>query len=166
MLFLCCFWSDDVLPELFFIKVTACFQYYIEDPYRFTCNCYLCLHPSERFFCPVPVIKEHILKCGIPGHQCTCRLIHCSSQFSSAPLTDSWLTFLFTGTFLDYFQPTSFCICFGSVKRPISPTSAIKPITVLIPTPLMASSFSTFGTSFTFSSRYSSNLFSCSALRM
>ena len=63
-------------------------------------------------------------------------------------------------------NPASFCICLGSVKRPISPASATKPITVLSPTPFMASSFSTFGTSFTFSSRYSSSLFSCSALVM
>ena len=72
VLFSGCFRSDDIPSEPFFIKVTACFQNHKEYPYCLACNCYLRLHPSQWIPFPVPVIKEHILKCRVPVDQCPC----------------------------------------------------------------------------------------------
>ena len=58
-------------------------------------------------------------------------------------------------------NPAYFWICFGDSKRLISPTSAINPAIVIIPTPFMASNFSTFGTCFNTSSSTSFTCASC-----
>ncbi len=59
-----------------------------------------------------------------------------------------WLPELFSLRF----NPASFIICFGSLNLLISPTSARKPPTVLIPIPLIANSLSAPGMAITNSS--------------
>ena len=134
----------DVSKHLWCVIADSPGKNHIKYPYQFACYFHEWLHFFQRIFISGSIILVELSNFLILPHHGYDRLNQEISQALMSPFTYPCLPVVLARTIRRQFHSCQLLQFFASLKRMMSPVSAIKPISVAIPMPFISSNLSAY----------------------